>query len=267
MEAALIRVVGERATLELGGRELELPVERLARALAGAVDRAPCCGVLPSGVRLWIERGGFVGVAIELPPQVRTVRWLRERSRSPFGSGARYATHRLAFPFIVLLVVFERGCPTGLHQLYYRTRPLEADQQLLLPKLYNVVPRPGLPCWLCLDFALALEEHGWPGWVARLSDSVFSSPYNRSGEAHEGSSYWTLQPRLDPRLETAESWAEATKKDPLFPLSVPWMQAGTTAQDELLRMLDRASGSPAAPRSAFELAQLLVRGGWLAGST
>ena len=81
----------------------------LVDRLVGRAEKQPSCGVLPQGVRVWIDRGDAVGLAIEVPAGPRTVRWISSNSKSPYGKGAEYEPHFLSFPYIEILVVFHRG--------------------------------------------------------------------------------------------------------------------------------------------------------------
>jgi hypothetical protein len=251
-----IRLVGDRAQV-LRGRKvlLEVPLTDLTEAIAGAADRVPACGILPTGIRFCHDRGDATAVAIEVPPLTRTVRWLADDSAAPFGPNARFATYRVAFPFVVLLIVFRRGELTGFQQLFYKKEPLHKDERLLLPNLYNVSKTASLSCWLCLQHLGPVGRFSWDSKVCAIVDHVFGSAFNRSSEVHEGNSYWTSMPAVDPRVETLSSWQEASQSNPLFPLTVAWKPAGTTMRRELMRMLDQVA-LPRSLRAARDVAGL-----------
>jgi hypothetical protein len=254
-----VRIAGDRASV-VEGREvlLDVSLADLVSAVAGLSDRAPSCGVLPDGVRMWYERGDATAVAIEVAPHSRTVRWLADDSREPFGRAARYESYFIAFPFVILLVVFRRGALTGLQQLYYKTTPLDRDEKLLLPNLYNVAKGYSQTCWVCLQHLRPLNRFGWRRKIDAVVDHVFTAAFNRSAEIHEGNSYWTTMRGIDPRVETLQAWSDATRENPLFPLEVPWKPAGTTARRELMGMLDRVA-RPREVRTAMDLAGIATR--------
>ena len=136
-----VRVVGDRVTVCHDGKSLvTAPLADVVAAIVRAGQRLPSCGVLPEDVRIWRERRGATAVAIEVPAHARTVRWIADDSPVPFGPATRYRDCFLAFPYVVLLVVFRGAQLTGFQQLYYRREPLtaEGDDALLLPNLYNV---------------------------------------------------------------------------------------------------------------------------------
>ena len=253
-----LRVEGERVELFQGEDPLgTTSVEEAVLSLAASQDLAPSCGVLPRGVRLLRERGDATALAVEVPPQLRTVRWLADDSPAPYGPKARYRERFLAFPYLVLLVVFRSGELTGAQQLYYRTEPLDRGEELLLPNLYNVAEGYGLRCWLCLANLSGLSELAWPAKVDRILEHVFWASFNQSSEVHEGNSYWGSMQGIDPRLASLDAWEEASRADRRFALSVPWKPAGTTASAELEGMLGAVV--QARPlRSAADLAALLA---------
>ena len=238
---------------------LELPVEEFAQALRRTGERGASVDLIPRGVRVWRESGQAIGVVVEVAPHTRTVRWLAESSTSPFGRGARYQSVRLALPFVVLLLVFQRdGTPTHHNQLYYRTAPLEAGRELYLPNLYNVANGYGHTCWVCLaSLPGDVLRLPLPARIDAIVDHVFSAAWNRSAEAHEGNSYWSSHAPVDARVETVERWAAATRANPLFPLEVEWTPAGTTVDTELERMMS-ALGPARAVKSATDLAGLVT---------
>jgi hypothetical protein len=255
-----IRIIGDRVQVQQGRETLlDAQLGTVLQAIACTAEREPSCNVLPDGIRLWRERGDATAVAVEIPPQTRTVRWLAEDSQAPFGRAARYQERFLAFPYIILLIVFRKGALTGRQQLYYRAAPLRRGQDLLLPNLYNVANGYGQRCWLCLQkLECRMEELEWPRKIEAIVNHVFTAAFNRSAEEHEGNSYWSAMKGIDPRIATVEAWEEATRGNPLFPLEVKWKPAGTTATAELTRMLDQVA-APVVVRNAKDLMGLMPR--------
>jgi hypothetical protein len=256
-----IQIVGDRVNVRAGGDTLvTLRVADFLPRLARALEQPPSCGILPDGVRVWHERGDAVALAVEVPPQVRSVRWLAEGSAAHFGHGARYGQHWIAFPYIELLLVFRGGALTGFQQLYYRLEPLETGEDLLLPNLLNVAKGYGQRCWLCLANMRDVSRLAWPEKIRAVVDHVFSAAFNRSAEEHEGNSYWSAMRKIDPRVASIEAWEAATRQNPRFPLEVGWKAARTTVSAELAAMLDQVI-APAALETATDLAGLMSRGG------
>jgi len=85
----------------------EVPLEDFLREVAAAIRR-PGRGhhfLLPPGARI-VKLEGVVNIlCVETPPQVRVIRW----SAASMGKGAEYKTFRLAFPYIVYILLFFQG--------------------------------------------------------------------------------------------------------------------------------------------------------------
>ncbi len=252
-----IRITGTKVRVLQGKTKLaDLQLERFIEAVAGQSELASRFEIRPQYARIWEVRREAVAAAFELPPHARTVRWIADDSKAPYGPKARYQNYYVSFPYVVLLVVFRGGGLTGQQQLYYRTESLDAGEELLLPNLYNVAEGYGQRCWVCLEQLNDLSELAWPEKVSRITDHVFSAAFNRSSEEHEGNSYWTRQQSVDPRVASMTEWQEASREDRRMGLSVPWQAADTTASAELSRMLDSVLRRKQIQSSA-ELASLL----------
>jgi hypothetical protein len=208
--ASEIRIVGEVAEVwQAGSKTLDIPLESLVHQVVQSADRAP------------------------------------EKSRNPYGPRAKYQEVFLAFPYIILLLVFRRGALTGLQQLYYRTAPLDEGEELLFPNLLNVAKGYGQKAWVCLQHVPSdVNTLAWPKKIDLIVDHLFTAAFNRSSEVHEGNSYWGSMKSIDPRIETIEAWQEASKKNPLFILEMPWKPAGTTVSAELESMLNQVATAP-----------------------
>jgi hypothetical protein len=238
----------------------DVPLDAFVRQIADASERRSHLGVLPPRVRFCRERRDATALVIEVEPQARTVHWLSEDSRAPYGRGAKYRRYFLSFPYIVLLVVLRGGSATGLQQLYYRNAPLDEDESLLLPNLYNVAEGHGQRCWLCLQHLPDLSRLPWSKKVDTIIDHVFSASFNQSSERHEGNSYWSSTRGIDPRVETLEAWERATHENHRFALELPWRPAGETATGVLLKMLDQVA-RPFRPRKVADFATLFSLAG------
>lgn len=258
-----IRIVQDRVEVRQGREKLAaVPLEGFLSQIVQASDRSADCEILPRCVRVWRERGDATAVVLEVPRHARTVRWVASGEGRPFGPKARYETRFLAFPYIILLLVFRRGQLTGFQQLYYRRKPLDSSaasqQELLLPNLLNVAKGYGQRCWVCLQNLEIRASQPWSKKIDAIIDHVFNAAFNRSSEVHEGNSYWGSIGRVDPRLESVEAWERASKQNPLFVLDVPWTSAGTTVGAELQSMLDQVLSVPSLG-TATELAGLITR--------
>ncbi len=169
---------------------------------------------------------------------------------------------RLAFPFVVLVIAFRGGAITGFQQCFYRCEPLRRlDDELLLPNLYNVAKAYEQLCWLCLaNLRKNLAPLDWAEKLRVIWTHTFNAGFNASSERHEGMSYWGAMRKVDPRVASLAAWEEATRKDPLFPLSVQWRPSGRTVGQVMEEMLNRVAG-PAFTGGQSELAALVSPSG------
>ncbi len=217
-----VRLYGDKQALT------SVKLQAFVDALVQQTERPGFPGMLIDGMRFVRMQGAATAVCLELPPQVRTVRWLDDASPADFGPKARYLQVRLAFPYMVIMVAFWNGALSGQQQLFYRTAPIasEADA-LFFPNLYNVAEAYGQLCWLCLQKLGSLAKVPWETKLHRIVEHLWSA-FNRSSEAHEGNSYWGKMRNLDHRLQSVAAWQCQTKTDPLFVLSVPWQPANVS---------------------------------------
>lgn len=260
MSGPELRISDSTVQVRSGRKKLaEVPVADFVRAVARASAQGPDV-VVPRGVRVSRRVGDVLAVAVELPPAARRVHWIRDDSEKPFGKGASYRELQLAFPFVIVLLVLHRGRLTGHQQLYYRTAPLaSADDPLLLPNMYNVAKGYGQLCWLCLQHVEQQPEWSADQTISAAVDHVFSAAFNRSADVHEGNSYWEMMRDVDPRIASVDAWAEATREDRSFPLSVEWRPAETSVGAELDSMIGQLAASLPAEPNATHLAGLVTR--------
>lgn len=252
-----VSIKGRAVHVRAGRRTVACaPLASFVKSLAGAWGHRS--ELLPAGTRLVIERRDALGLAVELLPQARTVRWIEDGSRAPFGKGALYRERFLSFPYMIVLLVLRGGALTGVQQLFYRTAPLErASDPLLLPNLPNVARAYGLRCWLCLAGMSPPPAAGVAATVRAVLDHLFSASFNRSSDVHEFHSYWAEMRVVDPRVASLDAWEQATRDNRLFAGHVRWRAAGTTIGGELEAMLDRVV-APFSPGSSAEDVEALV---------
>lgn len=228
-----------------------------------------CTGMLPPGVR-WVKQRGRHTIWVgEFPPMVRTVRWIASNSPAPYGPQATYTMRTLAWPYTVVLAVFDSGLLTAMNECYFRTAPLvSADDELCYPSLLNVSkfnPPDKKPLtWICtqhLDYrpihsesnVIRRMEIGW----RLLCQTLFDASFNLSSEHHEGSSWFSESKRVDKRLSTVERWEEETRKKSLFILEVPFLKTGYTLAQIVERTFSNLDNPPRAP-TADDLTRILV---------
>jgi hypothetical protein len=249
---------GERMVLEGDAVRVDFPdSEPMTIPLTDLVETVHHHGVrgldeepLADCVRWRIECGALTVFIVELKPMVRAVTWIDPKSEVPFGEEATYRTYRLETPFVVLKVPFLRRQLVHMCELFYRTAPLKRlDDELLWPNLLNVSPAAyGCTAWLCtqnLGHAFGSGVFGFPSSHRRARRAVrmvdqldavvthlWNGGFNRSSEAHEGSSAFekAVRERVDKRLAGVEQWQQASLEEPGFTLEVKWKETGLTVR-------------------------------------
>lgn len=238
-----IEIAGNRVAVKQHGKEaLSAPLADFLALLADHSDHCWLPEPIPEGVRFLYRRFDTMVLVIEEKPQLRTVRWLEEGSPAPFGPEARYRIVRLAFPFVVLVLVLRAGQLTRFQQCFYRNAPLtDLSDWLSCPNLPNVAKVQGQPCWLCLA-NLAVLPPRWEDKVTTLRTHLWGAGFNRSSEINEGMSYWSFPAtrHLDPRVKSLAAWEAASRSDPFFPLELPWPAVKTLGQ-VMHEMLDQVA--------------------------
>jgi len=220
--------------------------------------------IFPDGVKGVRTEGPVTIVVHETAPQIYNLKWISDDSPAPFGGGTRYRKVRIALPYLVTLLVFRNGSPAqGLmlsefNECFFRTGPLDGwDNELLYPALLNCskfTPPEGRPlAWICtqhLNYASLLKEPSAgrrlrAGFRA-LMHCLLETGFNYSSENHEGASWFGESSKVDSRIATIDAWQEATNKDPLFTLEVPWLKTGYS----LIQVVERIFGNLGAIKGA-----------------
>jgi len=254
-----IEITKETCTIVQDGVKVaSVPLVDLVAAIQAQAEQTPPLDLIPDGVRFLRRRGDAVAVVTEVMPVARTVQWLADNSPVPFGPKAVYRTVRLSFPYVVLVIVFQRGALTGYQQCFYRNAPLSSlSDPLFLPNLYNVAERSGQACWLCLaKLTPSVARLGWGRKLAEIHDHLWGGSWNRSSEVHEGNSFWS-RPAVDRRVSSIEAWEKHSAADPRFAVTLPWKPANTTVEKVMSQMLD-AVAPLRTPKTADAVAALLL---------
>jgi hypothetical protein len=255
-----LEIAGDRIACTQDGREVvSASLQDFLALVRERGDQLALPDAIPQGVRFILRRGEATALVIEEPPVARSVRWIAADSPAPKGARARYETVRLAFPFVVLVVVFQRGRLTDVQQCFYRAAPLRTlDDPVCYPNLLNVRDKPSQECWLCLNaLGTDLASMTWEERVRALRSHLWSTSFTRSVEMGGRPSYWELMRDVDPRVADIRRWAEETRKDPLFVLGVRWRPTGRSVGEAMTRAVDAVT--PPAPRvSATSLASQLL---------
>ncbi len=191
---------------------------------------------------------------VELKPELRWIRWIREDSPAPYGPAATTNDYKLATPYVIVVVPFRRQRLVHRVQLFYRHRPLAdldgAGGMLFWPNLLNVSPHAqGCLAWCCTQY---LDMSSIPpdinSGLQAVINHLWGGQFNRSSETHEGASTFSkaMADGIDARVTNVERWQAASEADPDFVLSVNWRSTERTVRDVLQRelALQRVKSSP-----------------------
>jgi len=242
---ATIHIQGDTASATSPeGQSAQMPLADLLSKLGG--HHMDLRGViLPDGVKTVLHQPPLLIWVWEAAPQPYNFHWIANNSPAPFGRGARYRSVRLGLPYLVMLAVFMIG-PDGLWHLssanecFFRNAPLKGlDDPLCYPALLNCSkfdPPEGRPlAWICTQHLRPSPAMGAPDLNTRLRAGLealrhclLETAFNWSSDHHEAASWFSESRTVDPRVSTVEAWEEASAKDPLFALEVPWLPTGLT---------------------------------------
>jgi hypothetical protein len=166
--------------------------------------------LLPQNAKMYFEINGFQVAVIEQPPMVRKVFFSRFYSSNE----NQEISPRLAFPFVVFVVVVKNKEYGGL-SVYYRDKPLRTlDDKLFLPNLPNLHG----DCSVCLKFSGSKETS-----LAGYADEVVAQYWSRQFNTDLSDNFERYRDE-DDRLKNIEAWENASQKNPLFPLKVRWLE-------------------------------------------
>jgi len=211
--------------------------------------------ITPDGIRYVRSTSRMTVMVWEIPPRVHHVKWISAASPSPFRMGpgsVNYDERDLAMPYLLIVAVFCRdreGVLTlsGHNEAYFRTAPITGpDDPLCFTSLLNVSKFPDefaatRPlAWICTQYTPLRDLAREPDpnrrvrrSLAALKGTLLESGFNYSSEHHELTSYWTLSSKSIPQIADLDRWETLSRKDPLFVLEVPWLEARAEAMAEV----------------------------------
>ena len=210
-----LRIEGDAVHLvtEKVERTVRLP-DLLAEAGRQAGFTSP---VLPTGCRMFHSSGERTAFVIEQPPQVRQLTW-RNMDNNP-----ERVQWKLAFPFVVFVVAFARDAVnSGSCRIFYRNAPLNgADDKLARPNLCNTYQKGGI-CTGSLRVSGATLATKADSFVSGFWASNFNNDlYNENFEPTARKIF---------QVSSLPAWQAESEKNPLFPLTAPWLEGPTLGQ-------------------------------------
>jgi hypothetical protein len=227
------------------------PLNAVLRYVARVMP--PALPVFPPGTRWLCRRKDLLCLAVEHPPQCRTLRVSRGKKGAD-----DYQTYRLAFPYILYVLTFYRD---GFEEMkmFFRNLPLkDLGDTLYHTNLPNVRGEPGHygSQRVCLRYRPEMLE-GEPlvEAVPALIEFFWSTGFNQDIAL----SAFERAQTLDPRFASFGAWEAATQVNPLFPLEVHWEPAGRDLPDLWLECLKLHGETDEPIQTAAELADILYR--------
>jgi hypothetical protein len=230
--------------------------------------------ILPDGVKAVIGNGATTLWVHETPPGLHRLVWIAADSPVPFGKGAIYRNVTLSLPYLIIFCIFEPG-PGGMpvlshaNECFFRNAPLKSfDDELHYPALLNCskfARQANRPLsWICTQYLtpdafrpIANPAERFQKGFNALKHCLLETGFNYSSEEHEASSWFTESRTIDPRVNTVEAWEEASAKDPLFALEVPWLPTQHTVRQAAQRVLQRGGRGARPPLTSATLARII----------
>jgi hypothetical protein len=241
-----VRIEGNTVeALSPEGKRAEMQVEELLAQIAPpSADTGTAA--LPPGIR----------------SQVWNLKWIDPKSKGR-SLGATYRDVAISLPYMVVFALYNPGPPDGRltlsdsNECFFSNTPLASydEDEVLVPALLNcslyaspngkdkigVTGRSVV--WICtqlLNRGAFMNEPNVDRRMYRgfeeLMRNLMATGFNDSSDIHEFASGFQESRRVDRRVSSITAWERATKKDPGFALTVPWLRTGYTVREIVERM-------------------------------
>lgn len=283
-----VRHAGEKGSVTIQGttatatteeqKSKSMALSTLVSRMLPGIDTGPC--ILPTGVRAVLSRGHATIMVWERPPGLQKLSWIRHDSPRPYGHGTTYRNVRIALPYLVIFAAFthQNGMPViaRTDECFFRTEPLTTlDDELCFPALLNCskFADPGKEgdhhplSWICTQYlqgtkGMNSKDKGvrYAAGFEAVRYCLLETSFNLSSEHHEGNSWFGASKAIDKRISTVENWEEASAKDPLFVLDVPWIKTNHSVKDVAERMFTRLGVPEQTVKSSQDLARIIING-------
>lgn len=237
------------------GETLKAPVTRLETMIREESVPPLDNVLLPDGFKLHSWQPPYLGIVHQLPPHVRSLRWIDNDSPEPLGPGATYTQRRISLPYTITIAVF---CLNGDHlaltqynEMYFRNEPLRRrDDRVCFPCLLNVSyieTQDRIRAWICTQHLRCDHSLPWDEQLAALLEHSWNGAFSLSSEVHEGRSWYGASKGIHPDLHPIERWEQATEADKAFALTVPWVPVPMTIEELLDRIVAECHTSHRTP--------------------
>ena len=234
------------------GRRFEAPESSVQEALAEMYRPALNGALLPDGAKGIFSDSSNLVLVHQSPPACRAVTWIANDSPADYGPETQYRKVRLSFPYTIVFAGFvrHRGALqlTGHNELYFSNQPIRSERDRLgFPALLNVshiAADNRVRSWICTQHLDGRGGGDLCGQLQGLLNHVWSAAFNRSSERHEGLSMYQFSAGIHPQLHPVEGWQEASRRNSMFALEVPWKPAPLTVGELARTMLDELTQEP-----------------------
>ncbi|HEX6813629.1 MAG TPA: hypothetical protein VF384_18565 [Planctomycetota bacterium] len=271
-----LRIEGDQVlATDRVGSKFGMSVGEFVEALLATSPHRASTMVMPPGCKM-LDVGRNTIVAVhETAPRIHSLTWIRSDSPHEYGPRATFRQVRIALPYVVLLVAFQRA--TGPNwatspavAVFFRCEPVTArSDRLLLPALLNCMANDALVSQLCtqgLDPSVAkpgLGEEVLTRGIAGMHAHLFASRFNRHPEASGRPSGFTVTAgtSVDSRLRSIEAWEAATLAEPGFACGARWIDAKRSLGDVIDLLRGSFLRSAVAVESADQVAGVVARFG------
>ena len=173
--------------------------------------------LFPSGTRFLFNRGPAKIVAIEQPPQVRTVRlceslWGPERTQK----GA-LKSFSLAFPYVIFIVVMTNELQKIY--VYFRNTPLRSLDSNLYKAVFSNLDTDNS---VCRSEDASSTSDPLNVKIEASIAAFWQSTFNSDLDTH-----WRSRTDIDSRLNLT-AWRAQSQIEPMFPCSIEWVKSPHT---------------------------------------
>lgn len=264
-----------RAMVEMPGMMKDMEIGDMVKLVGPGMSTGPA--ILPTGIKSVLSQGKITLWVWEQPPRIHQLSWIKAGSPEPYGPGTEYRKVRIALPYLVIVSVFGRdqaGMPSILckDECFFRNAPLKSlKDELCYPALLNCSKFPGGRengnplSWICTQHLkrtkqMSSKDPGdrFNGCFEAVRYCLLETSFNLSSEHHEGNSWYGASKHIDRRIATIEAWEEATIKDPLFVLDVPWIKTEHTLQQLADRIFHQQGAADLTFRTADDIARVIL---------
>ena len=197
-----IRIIGDTAEVVTERVERKVALEELLNHVVK--DRGLITPVLPTGCKLFHQKGDEEIFVVEQSPQIRKI---------THGN----TSYKLAFPYVIFFIPVKHGA-IGEINIFYRTSPLKSvDDKVKKCNLWNVNSNEAGMCTGNMRIS---------GETPTEKVESFIQQFWGVGFNNDITGLFDDAAKSIPQVSTIERWQEETEKNSLFPIQMSWIDGG-----------------------------------------